>query len=139
MDRRAEAGVIDPSRAELACATWLTERSLLLVGDGASSESGRKVAAKLVTNQGSQELVVRELQGHDGRERPRLVLVIVSSEELYCAEGAVLRLDSGRASARLTGEMSARSPLVRTSLPVNRWRRSTQRLAVRSSPFSRRR
>ncbi len=75
-----------------------------MVGDGASIDSDGQLDATLVTDQGAQELVAREFQGHDGRETPRLVLVIVSSEALYGAEGAVLRLDSGRTSARLTGE-----------------------------------
>src|SRR5438445_8294806 len=104
MDSRSETGLIDSPSGDFASATWLTESSLLLVGQVGSAESGRQVTAKLETKWRSEELIVREFEGAHGRDIPRIVLAIVSSEALYAEEDAVIRIYSGRTSAVITGE-----------------------------------
>ena len=104
MDSRSETGLIESPSGAFASATWLTESSLLLVGQVGSAESGRQVTAKLETKWRSEELIVREFEGAHGRDIPRIVLAIVSSEALYAEEDAVIRIYSGRTSEVLTGE-----------------------------------
>lgn len=105
MDRGGDTAFVDSFPSAFTCATWLSDSSLLLVGPTGSDEPGRQVAATLTAEGRAQELVVHEFDGRHWRDTPRLVIAVVSSQALYGQQDAALSIDSGRTSARLTGEI----------------------------------